>query len=103
MSTIRDMITDTVYRTMVAEAATYIDQSGAETDVRVVPQRFNDDLMIGAEVGVRGAQQQFFLRKSSISHRPCEGDQVVYGGVTFCVARQAEDYNENEWLIDVRT
>jgi len=70
--------------------------------VRVVPQTNTDDLVIGAEVGVRGTQKQFFMRKSAITHRPCDGDKIVYEDVTYCVARLADDFNEGEWLIDVR-
>jgi len=100
--TLRDMITDSVYRSLVAENATFIDPSGDEIAVRIVPQTNADDVVIGAEIGMRGNQRQFFIRKSSLSHRPCEGDKIVYEGSTYCIARLADDFNKDEWLIDVR-
>ena len=102
MTVLGDAMTDAIYASAVAEDAVYVDASGAETAVRVVPQRLADDIMIAADVGVRGVLQQFAIRKSSLNHRPTQGELVEYNGARYCVARLADDLTEQEWLIDVR-
>lgn len=95
------MVADAVYDTLVAEDATYIDASGAETAVRVIPGRDAAILLGAADIGVRGVRQAFYLRKTSIIHRPCKGDRIVYGSDSYCVAATADDYSTEEWLIYV--
>lgn len=97
------LVTDAVYSTLVAEDATYIDQSGAEIAVRVIPEHDPATLLAAADLGVRGVRKAFALQKSAIDFRPRKGDHIAYGGTRYCVAGTPDDYSEAEWLVYVVT
>lgn len=104
MIDIDDMVTTAVYSHPTSVDATYIDASGAETAIRVIPEREAGDMVIGAEIGVRGVQRQFSMLKTALSHRPQEGEQIIYKGERYCVAALAAVHpvHDTDWLIDVR-
>lgn len=97
------LVTDVVYDTLAADDAVYIDQSGDEIPVRVVPEYSPATLLAAADLGVRGVQRGYYLQKSALSSRPRKGDQIVDGGTRFLVAGPPVDFSLTEWLVYVLT
>jgi hypothetical protein len=95
--------TNTIYDTLVAEDATWIDGAAVSTAVRVIPEHDPTTLLSAADLGIRGAQRGYYVRKASFADRPRKGDQIVHGGSTYVVAGPPFDFSATEWLVYVVT
>lgn len=98
---LEDIVTDSVYSTLVADDATYIDASGDQIAVRVVHEHDSSILLGEAEIGVRGPRQAFRMRKSALTFKPCAGDHLAHSGTSYCIDGAPVDLNQTEWLIHV--
>jgi len=81
---IESAINAAIYGSALAEAATYIDQSGAETAIKVVPFFDSDELPDGADIGRQANTEVFRVRKSDVAE-PLRGDSVSYDGASYVV------------------
>lgn len=92
-------VADAVYSTLVAEDATYIDASGAETEVRIIPPENPDLLLSGADIGVNGSQVVMRVRVLEIEC-PRKGDIIEYGSDRYRIDGY-ERLNRSEWSLQV--
>lgn len=95
------LVTGVVYDTLAADDAVYIDQSGDEIPVRVVPEFDPATMLGGAEIGVRGVRRAFTVRKSELAFRPRKGEHLVHQGTRHCLTADGDHYGPDEWVIYV--
>ncbi len=95
------LVTNVVYDTLAADDAVYVDSSGDEIPVRVVPEYDPATLLGAADVGVRGVRLAFTVRKSEVPARPRKGDHLVHQGTRHCLAADGDHYSSDEWMIYV--
>jgi len=88
-----------IYASMVAEDATYIDQSGAETAVRVVPVHDSIVLPDGADIGRNSESETFRIRSSEVAG-PVLNDAIEYEGYRYTVDGYTK-VSPSEWLLFV--
>jgi len=89
---------NTAYR--LGDPARYLPTAGGTLDVTVVHTQDQIDVLSEAGVGVRAADHLVFVRKNEVA-APAVGDRVIEYGKIFTVER-VEQFNEHEWVMNVR-
>ena len=84
----------------LGDPARYLPTAGGTLDVTVVHTQDQIDVLSEAGLGVRAADHLVFVRKNEVAS-PAVGDQVIEYGKSFTVER-VEQYNEHEWVLNVR-
>ena len=99
MSALESVVTAAIYASAIADDATYVDSAGDRIAVRVVTASADSIKLDASELGLRGLDRRFLVRKSEID-QPRRGDSVEIGSACYRVD-DFEQINEVEWALYV--
>ena len=93
------LVTDAAYVSALSEPAVYVTATGERKDIVMVPDQVPDIMLADADIGVRGVEYAWRVRRSQIN-QPCKGDVVIYKETHHCID-DFDRLNIAEWVLYV--
>lgn len=88
-----------IYGTQLASAATYSNDSGADSSVSVIFRQSDDLALAGADIGIRGSTITARVRVSEVA-QPKKGDLLAIGDNNYRVDGY-DRLNDLEWILEL--